>query len=158
MNRFRPIIRWFTPMLATALLAVACGRQEEPAAAPPPVAPPPAAEMEMPAPPPAPAAPAPAQPAAIAKEALGGLAGAFAGADAGTRATVEQVALAMKNGEYGKALPLLQQLLANAKLTPEQQKAVNDTVTEARQELASQTVAEPAKAVTDLKKSLPLGQ
>jgi FtsZ-interacting cell division protein ZipA len=82
----------------------------------------------------------------------------FATADAGTKSSSDKAVSAIKAGDYSSAMAELGKLGQQAKLTPEQQSAVKDTIEQVKKQL-SETMDKAAKgadkAVDDLKKSLP---
>jgi hypothetical protein len=83
----------------------------------------------------------------------------FKSADAATQSDVDKAVSAIKAGNYSEALTDLQRLAGKAKLTAEQQQAINDVMAQVQQkitEAANKAAAEAQKAAGDLKKSLPL--
>jgi hypothetical protein len=99
---------------------------------------------------------------AAAKDEFDRLLQAFEGADAATLANVQKAVSAVRGGNYANALPLLQQVAGTTNLTSDQSnilQTVIDTVTKKMAESAvDQAVADPAKAISDVKKSLPFGK
>ncbi len=59
----------------------------------------------------------------------------FSDAEPGAKTTMEQVVTAVKAGDYAGALAPLQTLAANAKLTPEQQQAAKDLMTQIQEQV-----------------------
>jgi hypothetical protein len=97
-----------------------------------------------------------------AKDELDQLLASFQNADAGTLANLQKAVAAVREADYSQALPLLQQVAGNVNLTPEQKQLLQPIIDMVTQKLGkaavNQAVEEPAEAVSDLKKSLPLGQ
>ena len=82
----------------------------------------------------------------------------FQSAEAPTQSSVNDAVAAIKSADYAGALAKLQKVAADAKLTPEQQKAVQDVIAQVKTALtASMNKAGEgaSKAVGDLQKSLP---
>jgi hypothetical protein len=82
----------------------------------------------------------------------------FASADAPTKTSADSVVTEIKSANYSGALADLQKLAANAKLTPEQQQAVKDVLTQVQKALAdtaNKAAGDANKAATDLQNSLP---
>jgi len=75
----------------------------------------------------------------------------FNAAEPTVRAEYDKAALAIRHGNYGGALEQLGRLASNAKLTPEQQKAVKDLMAQVQQALTKGA----NKAIDDVKKGLP---
>jgi hypothetical protein len=74
----------------------------------------------------------------------------FSSAEPATKSDVQKAVDAAKAGDYAGALATLQKVAAKAKLTPEQQSALNDLVAQ----LQKQITAAAGKATEDAKKSL----
>ncbi len=94
------------------------------------------------------------QAVAVAQDNLDRLVQAFEQADAATLANVKKAVAAVREASFADALPLLQQV-AQQKLTPEQNQLLQDVIDMVSKHLAP---ADANDAVSDLKKSLPLGQ
>jgi hypothetical protein len=75
----------------------------------------------------------------------------FAGADAGAKADLDKVVSAVKAGDYSGAMTSLQGLAKNAKLTPDQQTALNDLLTQL-QAKAKEAMAKAGEQATDAAK------
>ena len=89
---------------------------------------------------------------------IGKLQSAFASAEPAVKQSVEKAISAIKEQNYAGALAPLQEAASKAKLTPEQEKAVNDVIAQVKEALskAAGKAAEGAeKAVGDLKNALP---
>ena len=81
----------------------------------------------------------------------------FASADATAKSGVEKAVSAIKSADYAGALAELGTLKDKVKLTPEQEQAIKDVVTQLQQliaEAANKAAGEAGKAVGDLQKSL----
>jgi hypothetical protein len=81
----------------------------------------------------------------------------FASADATAKSGVEKAVSAIKSADYAGALAELGTLKDKVKLTPDQEQAVKDVVTQVQQivtEAANKAAGEAGKAVGDLQKSL----
>ncbi len=74
----------------------------------------------------------------------------FASAEPANKSAADSAASAIKSEDYPGAMAQLQKLASQAKLTPEQQQAVKDTLAP-----ASKAAKDGQKAATDLQKSLP---
>src|SRR5215813_8917258 len=70
----------------------------------------------------------------------------FASAEPQTKTKADQVVSAIKASDYAGAVGQLQQLAAQAKLTPEQQQAVKDVLAQVQKQL-SDTAAKAGKDV-----------
>ena len=82
----------------------------------------------------------------------------FQSAEAPVRTSVNKAVAALKNADYAGAMADLQKLASQAKLTPEQQTAVNDVVEQIKKviaETASKAAEGANQAIGDLQKSLP---
>lgn len=82
----------------------------------------------------------------------------FKTAEADVRAGVDKAVSAIKASDYNGALAALQETASKAKLTPEQQKALQDVIEQVKAKIAEMAgkAAEGAnKAIGDLQKSLP---
>ena len=81
----------------------------------------------------------------------------FASADAGLKATAQKAIEAVKKGDLSAATVELQKLLADAKLTDEQKKAVTGVIEQVKQAIAalgSKAATDATKAFEDAQKSL----
>ncbi|MCX7886180.1 MAG: hypothetical protein N3B01_02840 [Verrucomicrobiae bacterium] len=88
----------------------------------------------------------------------GKLESSFRSAEAAAKKDVDAAVAAIKAGNYTEALAKLQAAAAHAKLTPEQQRAIQDVVEQLKKQLAAkaeQIKKEAGKALGDLQKSLP---
>ena len=82
----------------------------------------------------------------------------FASAEPASKATADKAVSAIKSGDYSSGMVELQKLAAQAKLTPEQQKAVKDVLGQVQKQLsdaAAKAGKDAEKAASDLQKSLP---
>ena len=82
---------------------------------------------------------------------------AFASAEPALKGAAEKVVAALKGGNLSSALPDLQQLAANAKLTDDQKKALGDVLAKVQKAMAdagAKVAGEAGKAVGDVQKSL----
>ncbi len=82
---------------------------------------------------------------------------AFKGSDQTAQSCVDKIAGCVKAGDYAGATAELGKLAGQAKLTPEQQKAISDTVEQIKAALAekAQKAGQDAtKAMGDMQKSL----
>lgn len=82
----------------------------------------------------------------------------FASAEASLKAAADKAVGAIKKGDYSGALAQLQGLLANAKLTDEQKKAIQDVVAQLQKaltEAGQKAATEAGKALGEIQKSLP---
>jgi outer membrane protein assembly factor BamD (BamD/ComL family) len=75
----------------------------------------------------------------------------FKSAPPAQQSDVDKAVSAVKAGNYSEAVTDLQRLASKAKLTPEQQQAVKDTIAA----IQKQMTATASKAAGDLQKSLP---
>lgn len=81
----------------------------------------------------------------------------FASAEPSLKATANKAVEAIKKGDYSAALAELQGLLANAKLTDEQKKAIQDVVAQLQKaitEMGQKAATEAGKALGEMQKSL----
>jgi hypothetical protein len=81
----------------------------------------------------------------------------FASADPAQKASAQKAVDAAKAGDYAAAMAQLQVLAAKAKLTPEQQQAIQDMVADMQKQIqakASEAAASAQKAMGDLQKKL----
>ena len=88
-----------------------------------------------------------------------GLESSFKSAEPTTRSDVHKAAADIKAGDYSEALAKLQRVATKAKLTPEQQRAIKDTMAAVQKQMAQmaqKAAAEAQKAGENLKKSLPV--
>ena len=89
----------------------------------------------------------------------GKLESSFRSAQPAAKSDVDKAVTAIKAGNYSEALTDLQSLAKKAKLTPEQQQAIKDTIAAIQKQMAeaaSKAASDAQKAAGDLKKSLPL--
>lgn len=77
----------------------------------------------------------------------------FASAEAPAKAGVEKAVSSIKAGDYAGALTELKKVADKAKLTPEQQQAINDVIAQVNQMIAEQMKAAGDKATKDLNKA-----
>lgn len=85
----------------------------------------------------------------------------FKSAEPETKVTVDQVVNSIKAQDYGSATASLQKLAGQAKLTPEQQKAVSDVLADLQKKFAEavdKAAEQGKKAIDDLKGALPKPQ
>ncbi len=81
----------------------------------------------------------------------------FATSDPGTKGDVDKAVDSVKAGNYPSALASLQKVAAKAKLTPEQQQALNDLIDQVQKQMtasAEKATAEAQKSLGDVQKSL----
>ncbi len=81
----------------------------------------------------------------------------FATADPATKGDVSKAVDAAKAGDYSSSLTYLQKVAAKAKLTPDQQQAVNDLIAQIQKQItatANKAAGDAQKAVGDATKSL----
>ncbi|HEX2999412.1 MAG TPA: hypothetical protein VHR86_04160 [Armatimonadota bacterium] len=82
----------------------------------------------------------------------------FAAADTTTQSTVNKIIIAVQSEDYPNATAELNKLATNAKLTPEQQQAIKDTLAQITK-IASEQVQKAGEAATkaagDVQKALP---
>src|SRR2546427_13274797 len=82
----------------------------------------------------------------------------FSSADPASKSTADKAVSDIKAADYSGAMAELQKLAAQAKLTPEQQQAVQDVLAQVQKQLsdaASNAGKAAEKAADDLQKSLP---
>jgi hypothetical protein len=82
----------------------------------------------------------------------------FKSADSATQSDVDKAVSSIKAGSYSQALSQLQALAKKAKLTPEQQQAIRDVITQVQQQItamANKAATDAQKTAGDLQKSLP---
>jgi DNA-binding NtrC family response regulator len=82
----------------------------------------------------------------------------FASAEPANKTVADKAVSAIKAGDYPGATAELPKLAAQAKLTPEQQQAVKDTLATLQKQLsdvAAKATKDAGKAAGDLQKSLP---
>lgn len=159
----------FTITLSAVLIAslmAGCGAQEEPATSTTPAVAPetksaPAAAVEQVTQQVEKTATVVTEVVETAKDELDRLLAAFQNADASTLGNVQKVVASVREANYSDALPLLQQLAGNIDLTPEQKALLQPVIDMVTQKLGTaavdEAVEDQAEAVSDLKKSLPLG-
>ena len=75
----------------------------------------------------------------------------FKSAPPAQQSDVDKIVSAIQGGSYSQAMTDLQRLASQAKLTPEQQRAIKDTIAA----IQKQMTATASKAAGDLQKSLP---
>ncbi len=81
----------------------------------------------------------------------------FSSAEATLKSSADKAVTAIKNTDYKGALAELQKLAANAKLTDDQKKAINDTVAQVQKfisETATKAAGEAGKAIGDVQKKM----
>jgi NADPH-dependent glutamate synthase beta subunit-like oxidoreductase len=82
----------------------------------------------------------------------------FKSAEATVQTSADKVLTAIKAGDHSTALAELKTLANNAKLTPEQQQAIKDVMTQIQKlvaDTASKAAAEVGQAVKDIPKTVP---
>jgi hypothetical protein len=82
----------------------------------------------------------------------------FQSADAPTKSSADSVVSEIKGANYSGAMADLTKLAQNAKLTPEQQQAIKDVLTQVQKAMAdtaSTAASDANKTATDLQNSLP---
>jgi DNA-binding NtrC family response regulator len=82
----------------------------------------------------------------------------FSSAEATLKASADKAVAAIKSADYSGAVAELKKLAENAKLTPEQQRAIKDVLAQVEKaigEAANKAAGEATKAVQDVKKALP---
>jgi len=75
----------------------------------------------------------------------------FKSAEPATQSDVDKAVSSIKAGNYSDAITQLQSVAKKAKLTPEQQQAIKDTIASIQKQMAGMA----NKAAGDLQKSLP---
>jgi len=81
----------------------------------------------------------------------------FAGADSTLKAAADKAVTAIKGADYTSALVELQKLGANAKLTDDQKKSINDVLAQVQKAITdagSKAAGDAGKALGDVQKSL----
>ena len=81
----------------------------------------------------------------------------FSSAESTNKSSADKAVSAIKSGDYSGAMAELKTLTSRAKLTPEQQQAVKDTLAQVQQQLtdaASKVGKEAEKAASNIQKSL----
>ncbi len=81
----------------------------------------------------------------------------FKGSDAAAQSCVDKVVACVKAGDYAGASAELGKLSGQAKLTPDQQKAITDTLDQVKKalaETAQKAGQDASKAIGDMQKSL----
>ena len=81
----------------------------------------------------------------------------FQSSEPAQKSTVDQAVDSIKVGNYQQAMASLQKVAAQAKLTPEQQQAINDVIAQIQKQLtatANKAARDAQKAATDMQKSL----
>src|SRR5437879_1042806 len=82
----------------------------------------------------------------------------FAAAEPASKSAADKVVSAIKSADYSGAMSQLKGLASQAKLTPEQQQAIKDTLSQIQKQItdaAGKIGSEGQKAASDLQKSLP---
>ena len=82
----------------------------------------------------------------------------FASAEPANKAAANEAVSSIKSENFSGAVAQLQKLASQAKLTPEQQQAIKDTLAQVQKQLADAAAKlskDGQKAATDLQKSLP---
>jgi hypothetical protein len=82
----------------------------------------------------------------------------FASAEPATKTSSDKAVAAIKAGNYSEGMAELGKLAQQAKLTPEQQQAVKDTIEQVKKQLAeamNKATEGASKAAGDLQKALP---
>ncbi len=82
----------------------------------------------------------------------------FKSAEAPAQTLVEEAVTTIKAGDYAGGLAKLKSVADKAKLTPEQQQAIQDVIAQLQKllgEAAQKATQDAGKAVGDLQKSLP---
>jgi outer membrane protein assembly factor BamD (BamD/ComL family) len=85
----------------------------------------------------------------------------FQSSEPAQKSNADKAVSAIKAGDYAGAMPALQSLARQAKLTPEQQQALKDVMAQVQKQMteaAGKAAGEAQKAANDLKKSLPIGK
>jgi hypothetical protein len=154
--------------LAVVAVTIGCGKPEEsqPPAAPRPAESAPAVSQPATSTPSQPAAPvATEQPKTqaqeitkVAADQFTALVNGFQSATPDTLKAVQDAVAAVRNKDYNAALPLLQKAMGDAKLTTGQQDLLKQAVETVKGYMAQQITSDPAKAASDLQKSLPFGK
>jgi DNA-binding NtrC family response regulator len=82
----------------------------------------------------------------------------FASAEPANKTAADSAVSAIKSEDYPGAMAQLQKLASQAKLTPEQQQAIKDTLAQVQKQVADAATKagkDAQKTATDLQKSLP---
>ena len=82
----------------------------------------------------------------------------FQSAEPAQKSSVDKAVDAIKAGDYASAMTQLQTAAKKAKLTPEQQQAINDVLAQLQKQMSetvNKAAGEAEKATKDLQKSLP---
>jgi hypothetical protein len=82
----------------------------------------------------------------------------FSSAEPATKSQVDQAVSAIKNADYTSALASLQKVASQAKLTPEQQQAVQDVIAQVQKQLGAaveKASGDAQKMLEGAKQSLP---
>ena len=81
----------------------------------------------------------------------------FSSAEPASKSVADKAVSAIKNADYSGAMSQLKSLVSQAKLTPDQQQAIKDTLAQIQKQItdaAAKVGAEGQKAATDIQKSL----
>ena len=82
----------------------------------------------------------------------------FSSAEPASKSEVDKAVSAIKSADYSSALASLQKVAAQAKLTPEQQQAVNDVIAQVQKQLSAgmeKAGADAQKALDSAKQAIP---
>jgi septation ring formation regulator EzrA len=82
----------------------------------------------------------------------------FQSAEPAVKSDVDKAVTAIRAGNYSQAMADLQRVASRAKLTPDQQQAINDVLAQLQKEIsaaAKKAAGDAEKAAEDLKRSLP---
>ena len=82
----------------------------------------------------------------------------FSTAEPASKSEVDKAVSAIKNADYSSAMASLQKVASQAKLTPEQQQAVQDVIAQVQKQLGAaveKAWAEAQKALDNAKQALP---
>lgn len=85
----------------------------------------------------------------------------FATAEPATRSDIDNAIAAVNAGKYSEALAYLNKVANKAKLTPDQQQALQDLITQVQKQIETQAgriATDAGKAAQDAQKSLPFGK